>query len=765
MPHPRRPTEELKSIGALDLFDDQPDLLLYIKQERTAGAIALKYHLHISNPALGELIEKRSYDLHYVQGEVETYFSALFKSVERITLGSVGARRRAEQRMAGIGIALFQQLLPLDLQTDLWLVRTCGKRLSRSLVFYVLSNESWIPWELLKLQNPELRGGQAAGPFFVEEFAITRWMAGFLPTLQFSLRHLALVVPGDSRLESAAAERFVVHQLESDGHEVEDVPARYNEIMQRLGQDLYDGWHFAGHGLADDPNPHLWGMLLEENEKLTPFDLKNVNLSRIGPWIFINACHSGRGGYTLTGISGLATAFIEAGAGIFIGSHWALMDDRALAFAITLYKQFLSGLCLGEAMRKTRLWFKNQYPGDPTWLAYTVFGHPLAVASFVREKRNQRLVVTGERSRAPTASSRRYLMITAKRWLPGCSPPGALFRPEYGVAPFHLRDEELADLLGWCKARKAVQVRLYTGPGGIGKTRLALEVCRTLRERGWQAGFVSHDAPAADVWRVVSNRRKPILLVVDHAESRGGLLSALLREILSANEEKIRLLLLARAVFDRWNQLKGEEGDIGELLNDPTTSRHSLRPLAMTFKDRKKSYMIAGRALSDNLGLPPPEHIPEDINAPYFERVLLLHMQALLAIESINVRGEDNILDCALRREQLFWMELLADQKLSPNVTESNIDRAMAAITLGGGVETQEQAIQTIGQLACFAHHPEVVLADIVRLLHRYYPGDSRKQWIEPLQPDLLGRHLIKRQLEAHSDDLFQAVLRSPNRR
>ena len=67
--------------------------------------------------------------------------------------------------------------------------------------------------------------------------------------------------------------------------------------------------------------------------------------------------------------------FMRANAGAFIGSLWEIRDGTAPEFAEELYTRLLAGQELGYAVTELR---KNAADGDPTWLAYAVYGHPQA---------------------------------------------------------------------------------------------------------------------------------------------------------------------------------------------------------------------------------------------------------------------------------------------------------------------------------------------------------------------------------------------------
>jgi len=94
------------------------------------------------------------------------------------------------------------------------------------------------------------------------------------------------------------------------------------------------------------------------------------------PIVFINACQAGSGGHTLSGTGGLAETFVKCGAGLFVSALWSIGDKTALTFATRFYDALKAGETVVEAAGRARAEAKNAR--EPTWLAYTVYGHPHA---------------------------------------------------------------------------------------------------------------------------------------------------------------------------------------------------------------------------------------------------------------------------------------------------------------------------------------------------------------------------------------------------
>ena len=72
-----------------------------------------------------------------------------------------------------------------------------------------------------------------------------------------------------------------------------------------------------------------------------------------------------------------ASAVVGRGSGgAFVAPFWEVEDERALQFAQVFYESLLAGQTSGEAIRAARLAVKRT--GNPTWLAYCLYGHPAA---------------------------------------------------------------------------------------------------------------------------------------------------------------------------------------------------------------------------------------------------------------------------------------------------------------------------------------------------------------------------------------------------
>jgi formylglycine-generating enzyme required for sulfatase activity len=344
-----------------------PDLTLIVTEERHGNGE--RYFRYIADARRQDLgLSYEPFESQSFRGDPQQKVEDLFKSIAHKPSG------RPAKWLANRGASLFAELLPPELRRKLWEIQGSVKTVQ------IVSNEVWVPWELMTLQNPSARPKDYR--FLVEAFSVTRWLPKTSRIMSLPLQQIAVVAPTKSGLPKAQEELQRILSLAGRNRAVQEIQPTYGAVEHALGSGQYDGFHFAGHGVASSASSYDWSLHLDDDQ-LTPPDLNGEagGLGSRQPLVFLNACHSGRGAASLTGLGGLASAFVGAGAGAFLGTLWEIRDRQALRFAEEFYGQMLSGEELGEAVRKARLAVRDEFPHDTGWLAYTAFAHPLARCS------------------------------------------------------------------------------------------------------------------------------------------------------------------------------------------------------------------------------------------------------------------------------------------------------------------------------------------------------------------------------------------------
>jgi hypothetical protein len=270
------------------------------------------------------------------------------------------SEKGAKRFLRGEGIRLWTQLIPKELSQTFWDYRD---RISR---LVLLSSGDPIPWEAM---YPTDAAGAGDG-FLVEQFPVVRWRFGptSKPKLQFSRSFFVLP---DGSPASARNEIDELKGAVGGGDEFKEA----DPLLDQLEQGAFDLLHFACHNtfVANAANASFIQM---GNQKLLASQITGLGRKfSSAPLIFMNACRTDGTGATYTEFDGWAASFLNAGANAFVGSLWEVRDTSARAFAAEFYDALLGRATLGEAIKRARDTIKDQ-PGDPTWLAYTLYGNP-----------------------------------------------------------------------------------------------------------------------------------------------------------------------------------------------------------------------------------------------------------------------------------------------------------------------------------------------------------------------------------------------------
>jgi tetratricopeptide (TPR) repeat protein len=348
-----------------------------------------------------------------------------------------------------------------------------------------------------------------------------------------------------------------------------------------------------------------------------------------------------------------------------------------------------------------------------------------------------------------------------------------LLEPAYGIAPFHGRDDELAELDRWCGGEQRLAVRLLTARGGTGKTRLAAELCRRRQAVGDVAGFLN--AQAGERVGQLAQISAPVLVVIDEAESHIGQTCALLRELAHARRAApARVLLLARQAGDWWpSELEVElEDPDARVALDAGAIPHELP--SFEGAQREDAFLIAADAFARRLGRPLTEPRQPDLTAPVFEPIFFVQLAALSSVEGhtrmLVGQGEsDDLLSFALRREARYWVSTARAQGVT--LPQPVLRQAVAVATLTTA-RTLGDAAAALAAIPFLANAPEQ-RHNIAHWLRGIYSppaghrvphpdgGGGEAAWFRPLAPDLLGEALIAAALaDDEAPDLAGELLR-----
>jgi CheY-like chemotaxis protein len=302
------------------------------------------------------------------------------KTLDKLTTDE---RRQGEETLTDIGTYLYDLLLSDELKQEYLDFRESQAESN----ILIVSDDPWIPWEMVKPQKGNLKNGRGFDdPPLCEKFLLARWLSGPAAPNLLNLNKVVVVRPPNN-LEAAQREQDYLLSLPSQSpHIREATPLNtVSAVLDSFRSGEMNLYHFACHGNFDQTDPDESRLKLED-------DLLRVNqitgkkqdgLHKAKPLVFLNACYSGDLGHGLTRLGGWAQRFISSGASAFIGTLWAVDDQLAATFAIEFYNRLLGlgghqAMPLARAFHDARLVIKQLAPSNPTWLAYVLYGNPSA---------------------------------------------------------------------------------------------------------------------------------------------------------------------------------------------------------------------------------------------------------------------------------------------------------------------------------------------------------------------------------------------------
>jgi hypothetical protein len=283
--------------------------------------------------------------------------------------------------MARFGTELARALLPRSVRDGL---ATMGRR---PLVIVHDREASRVPWEALRVgdAHPALECGLSRR-YASDGLTVARWREDRSPS---SRTRVLMVVNPTLDLAGAAQEGNALRRILLDAGAGVDVlegrDATRRRLLAEVGSGEYDILHFAGHGYFNAADPGRSGLVCAGSDVLRGEDLDGIG--DLPSLVFFNACEAARvrrrrvrGRPRLFGLrksSGLAEAFLDGGVANFVGTHWPVGDEAALAFSTRFYERLLGSAPLGASLLAAR---RRVFELDSIdWADYVHYGNPAFV--------------------------------------------------------------------------------------------------------------------------------------------------------------------------------------------------------------------------------------------------------------------------------------------------------------------------------------------------------------------------------------------------
>jgi hypothetical protein len=284
----------------------------------------------------------------------------LTKTLENIS-GSLP--QEGKLHLVSLGRYLFNHLFPAELQGD---IRSLIPQNSIFTLLILSDQDVSIPWELL-------HDGQS---FFSDRFIIGRWLQELSDTRPYEFPVGAVNVAHYANVEQP---ELWASLLEIPGA---PPPQLLPEGLLHDSTGDMRGLHLIRYSQpADAATRRDAPVRLDNSNDAEEIETKirpsKLNLRRNRPFVTL--------GYVKTDITELAelektwaSAFIRAGCSGFAGSLWAVEPAIEAAFISSFYNQLWTGASLGEAFYTSRQLARAVAPDSLDWLAYVLFGDPMA---------------------------------------------------------------------------------------------------------------------------------------------------------------------------------------------------------------------------------------------------------------------------------------------------------------------------------------------------------------------------------------------------
>ncbi|MEH1885604.1 CHAT domain-containing protein [Nostoc sp.] len=339
----------------------QPDFILRIQKIWNETNSTCKFQYQLKSFRFPSIFPDNNI---YTSDSLSTSWIEQVRGLLATTLENISSSLPTEgkSRLSSLGQYLFKHLFPTELQSDF---RFLISQNSTFTLLILADQEAWIPWELLY-------DGQK---FLGDRFIISRWLQELNDTRPYEFPVGTVNVAHYANVEQP---QLWATLLEAPGA---PPPQPLPAGVLHDSTEAIRGLHLIRYSQSSDADLRNAPVTLDNINDTEDIELQmrpaKLNLRRNRP--FVTLSYIKTDAPELTALENTwASAFIRAGCSGFIGSLWAVEPAVEAAFISCFYNRLWAGASLGEAFYTSRQLARVAAPDSLDWLAYVLFGDPMA---------------------------------------------------------------------------------------------------------------------------------------------------------------------------------------------------------------------------------------------------------------------------------------------------------------------------------------------------------------------------------------------------
>jgi inactive STAND len=342
----------------------QPNLILQVRTHWNAdiSACSFNYHIDIYQPRLlfADGVDCSSQSLSGIW--VERTRQLLKTTLEEAATSQPEDFR---SRLSSLGQYLFQSLFPEELQSTFRAIASLNRPFT---LLIIADQDAWLPWELF-------HDGQK---FLGDRLIIGRWLWESEKARPYEFPVGAVNVAHYASVEQPELWTQLLHSSGAPPP-VSMQAGIFNDVSLL---ESIRGLHLIRYGQSvEAANRQDAPMRVNSSSDIEDIEREvqpaKLSLRRNHPLVSLSYVNAGQ--VELTELEETwASTFVRAGCSAFVGSLWAVQAPVEAAFVSAFYRSIWAGQTLGVAFNTAHRLAKTVVPESLDWLAYVLFGDPMA---------------------------------------------------------------------------------------------------------------------------------------------------------------------------------------------------------------------------------------------------------------------------------------------------------------------------------------------------------------------------------------------------